>query len=89
MRGSDKQFLFWDCDGRAWVCDGGPGYYRYSSPDKPSCDEPGTCGYSTLSFHMNWGWVNGSYNGWYGFNNVNVGGNNYEHDRKNLYINPK
>ncbi len=106
MRGSDKQFLFWDWDGHAWACDGansidyetfyfieyrdgGPGYYRYSSSDKPSCDEPGTCGYSMLSFHMNWGWVNGSYNGWYGFNNVNVGGSNYEHNRKNLYINPK
>ena len=38
---------------------------------------------------MNWGWVDGSYNGWYGFNNVNVGGNNYEHNRKNLYVNPK
>lgn len=38
---------------------------------------------------MNWGWKDGSYNGWYGFDNVNVGDNNYKHDRKNLYINPK
>lgn len=106
MRGADNQFLFFDWDGHAWVCDGansidnetlyfieyrhgGAGNYSYSSPGYPSCDEPGTCGYGTLSFHMNWGWIDGSYNGWYGVNDVNVNGNNYEHNRKNMYINPK
>lgn len=89
----------WVCDGADAVDfetlyfieyrQGGPGNYSYSSPDTPSADMPGVCGHGTLSFHMNWGWKDGSYNGWYGFDNVNVGDNNYKHDRKNLYINPK
>lgn len=51
-------------DGHAWICDGFTSYSEYCwSPD---CGY----GYSTLYFHMNWGW-NGSFNGNYAFNNFN------------------
>lgn len=46
-------------DGHAWVCDG---YLNYIDP----------CWGSILKFNMNWGW-DGSYNGWYSFNNFNPG----------------
>ncbi|MDE5711825.1 C10 family peptidase [Bacteroides sp.] len=90
----------WVCDGAYDVDNetlyfieylfGGPGYYSYSSPDDyPSAKVPGVCGYGTLSFHMNWGWMDGSYNGWYNFTDVNVGDYNFKHNRKNLYVTPK
>ncbi|MDA3780793.1 MAG: C10 family peptidase [Bacteroidales bacterium] len=46
-------------DGHAWVCDG---YLNYINP----------CWGSILKFNMNWGW-DGTYNGWYSFNNFNPG----------------
>lgn len=46
-------------DGHAWVCDG---YLYYIDP----------CWGSILKFNMNWGWE-GTYNGWYSFNNFNPG----------------
>ena len=45
--------------GHAWVCDG---YLRTNY-----CDS----GASYLSLHMNWGWVNGMYNGYFAYNNWN------------------
>lgn len=46
-------------DGHAWVCDG---YLNYIDP----------CWGSILKYHMNWGW-DGTYNGYYSFNNFNPG----------------
>ncbi len=68
---------------------GGPGYYSYSSPDYPSCSDPAKSGYGKLYFHMNWGWKNGTHNGWYLLDNVNVGNYNFKYGRKNLYVSPR
>ena len=47
-------------NGHAWVCDG---YSRHKS-----CNPNG--GFSSaLFFHMNWGWDNGLYNGWFDHGN--------------------
>ena len=105
MRGSDKQILFFNWDGHAWVCDGADNRdyetlyfieyrqeyssgYEYDSPGPPSAKQPGVAGYGQLLFHMNWGWKSGINNGWYAFNNVQVGDSNYKHNRKNLYVYP-
>ena len=53
-----------------WVCDG---YEHHQN----SC-------YSTLFFHMNWGWglsgdVNGPYNGWYDFGSWSPGSYNFQY----------
>ncbi|PIY09865.1 MAG: hypothetical protein COZ18_07150 [Flexibacter sp. CG_4_10_14_3_um_filter_32_15] len=47
-------------DGHAWVSDG---YLSYTDP----------CWGSMLKYNMNWGWNNGTHNGWYSFNNFNPG----------------
>lgn len=98
MRGEDKNSK----TGHAWVCDGSDKsdyetlYFieylqggSYSSPGYPSSDIPGICGYGTYYFHMNWGWLNGSYNGWYKYDNANPGKYNFKGKRKNMYVNPK
>lgn len=59
-------------DAHAWVCDG---YLSHVDP----------CWGSTLKFYMHWGWGNGSYNGWYGFNNFNPGDNTYNYKTGMVY----
>lgn len=61
---SDSQTIFGielypEGAGHDWVCDG---YFNivYHCPQ-----------ISYLYFHMNWGW-DGSYNGWYAYNNWNI-----------------
>lgn len=53
--------------GHEWICDG----FRSGE----------NCNYSTLFFHMNWGWA-GQYNGWYGIGGFNPAGFdfNYKND---------
>lgn len=68
---------------------GSPGSFSYSCPGGPSAEFPGTCGIYSLSFHMNWGWSDTSVNGWYAFNDIAVKGNNYSHNRENLYVSPR
>ncbi|MXV37822.1 hypothetical protein GO491_03885 [Flavobacteriaceae bacterium Ap0902] len=58
-------------DGHAWVCDG---YLNYIDP----------CWGSMLKFNMNWGW-NGSYNGWYSFNNFNPGDHTFNYKTGMVY----
>ncbi len=58
-------------DGHAWVCDG---YLNYINP----------CWGSILKFNMNWGW-NGSYNGWYSFNNFNPGEHTFNYKTGMVY----
>lgn len=62
--------------------------YEYDSPGRPSAKDPGVVERGTLLFHMNWGWQNGTYNGWYGFNDVKVDEYDFSHLRKNLYVYP-
>lgn len=102
MRGDDmniKKGHAWVCDGANHTDheteyfieyrQGGPGYYSYGSPGYPSEDDPGICGYGAFYFHMNWGWGEGSWNGWYMADNVDTGDRNFKSNRKNLYVNPK
>lgn len=56
-------------EGHAWVADG-----YVAGRLCPS-------GNSYLKFHMNWGW-NGSYNGYYAFNNFNPGSSDYDFKSK-------
>ncbi|NHN25767.1 hypothetical protein FIA58_008780 [Flavobacterium jejuense] len=58
-------------DGHAWVCDG---YLNYIDP----------CWGSMLKFNMNWGW-DGTYNGWYSFNNFNPGSNTFNYQTGMVY----
>ena len=98
MRGADKN----SNTGHAWVCDGADKsdyetlYFieylqggSYSSPGYPSGGDPGICGYGMYYFHMNWGWFNGSYNGWYKYDDVNAGDYDFKGNRQNMYVNPK
>jgi hypothetical protein len=55
-------YKYSDC--HMWVCDG----YELN---QNSC-------YSTLKFHMNWGW-GGSFNGWYGSNSWSPGAFNFQY----------
>lgn len=58
----------------SWVCDGYNKTYN-------NC-------YSTLKFHMNWGW-DGSFNGWYASNSWSPGSSNYQYAQDYCYnINP-
>ena len=62
-------------NGHAWVCDG------YNHTIYP-------CWGSFLYMHMNWGW-NGSYNGWYAFNDFAPGNYTFNYRTKMIYhINP-
>jgi hypothetical protein len=54
-------------NGHAWDCDG---YTKTSN----NC-------YSTIQFHMNWGW-GGTHNGWYNNNTWNPGSYNYQYARQ-------
>lgn len=58
-------------DGHAWVCDG---YINYIDP----------CWGSMLKYHMNWGW-DGTYNGWYSFNNFNPGDHTFNYKTGMVY----
>ena len=42
--------------------------------------------FSRLYFYMNWGWTNGSNNGWYLSYDVNTDNGNYQYGRENFYI---
>ena len=63
--------------------------YSYTTDGYENIDSNSSF-YSTLSFYMNWGWGS-SYNGWYGFQSSkpNSSDNDYKHNRKVLYIEPK
>jgi hypothetical protein len=58
-------------DGHAWVCDG---YLSYTDP----------CWSSLLKYNMNWGWSE-LHNGWYSFNNFNLGSNTFNYKRGMVY----
>ncbi|MGV0854185.1 C10 family peptidase [Empedobacter brevis] len=58
-------------DGHAWVCDG---YLNYTDP----------CWGSMLKYNMNWGW-DGTYNGWYSFNNFNPGEHTFNYKTGMVY----
>jgi hypothetical protein len=59
-------------DGHSWVCDG---YLNYIEP----------CWGSILRFHMNWGWENEVFNGWYSFNNFNPGDHTFNYKTGMVY----
>lgn len=63
--------------GHMWVCDG------YSETTFYYDD----CTGATVGpvFHMNWGWYNGSYNGYYSYNNFNPAGTTYNNNKKMIY----
>jgi len=62
--------------GHMWVCDGYSQYSYYFA----DC----TGGTYYARFHMNWGW-NGSYDGYYAYNNFNPGNTNYNNNTKMIY----
>lgn len=64
-------------DGHMWVCDGFRRIQNYS--------EDCSMGWGYLYFHMNWGWYNGSENGWYAYNNFNPGEYTFNYDVKMVY----
>lgn len=69
FRGGDIDWKFFGLipvysNGHAWVCDG---YRKITYP----------CA-SYLYLHMNWGW-NGTYDGWFAYNNFNPGGNTFNY----------
>lgn len=58
--------------GHSWVCDG----YIYTN----------MCTYSTLTFHMNWGWGGSPYDGWFSFEDWNPkGGKGYYKNKDIVY----
>ncbi len=61
--------------GHMWVCDGS----RTTTYKRADCT-----GISYLSFHMNWGW-GGTNNGWFGFDNFNPAGTNYNSNKKMVH----
>lgn len=66
--------------GHAWVADG--------FKNGKVCLEGGGAEWYLL-FHMNWGWDNGDFNGWYSYNNFNPNGNNFNSDVQMVFnINP-
>ncbi len=87
-----------------WVCDGvddvqyttnyfmefiNPGSYTFSTQGYSSPSNPRTSQTLSSSYlHMNWGWANGSNNGWYYYSNVNTSVNNYSHLRENFFVGP-
>lgn len=62
--------------GHMWVCDG----YRVYNLYFDDCS-----GYSYLHLHMNWGWQNGLYNGWFNCGNFNPGNTSYNSNKKMIY----
>jgi hypothetical protein len=66
--------------GHMWVCDG----YTTTQHFFDDCT-----GISFLYFHMNWGWDDGAYNGYYAYNNFNPSNTNYNSNKRMVYnINP-
>lgn len=63
--------------GHMWVCDG----YRQTSFYFADC----TGGTFYPLFHMNWGWENAAYNGYFAYNNFNPGNFNFNTDKKMIY----
>lgn len=61
--------------GHMWVCDG----YMDINYYYEDCT-----GIGYLYFHMNWGWTNGSLNGWFAFDNFNPN-NTYNSNKKMIY----
>jgi len=61
--------------GHMWVCDG----YKDVNYYYADCT-----GVGYLYYHMNWGW-GGSSDGWYGFNNFNPAGTNFNSNKKMVY----
>lgn len=74
LEGKDTPLVSFQSDQfwHIWVCDG----YR----TRYDCQN----GIGYLYFHMNWGW-NGNHNGWYGFQNWNVDGENLEYRQHMVY----
>ncbi len=68
-------------DGHEWVCDG------YEQINYPACNGQPGVGY--LYFHMNWGWhevnIGTDYNGWYHFDNWDIGIPGYNFQYQNYY----
>lgn len=62
--------------GHMWVCDG----YRDTTFHFADCT-----GALYRFFHMNWGWVNGDYNGWFTYSNFNPGNTNYNNNKQMIY----
>lgn len=79
-RGEYSGFLGLNYTGHAWVADGYQDSYFCIFDDQGQI----TGGYGYLFFHMNWGW-SGQQNGFFGFNNFNPNGNNYN-DRKKMIL---
>jgi hypothetical protein len=63
--------------GHMWVCDG----YRETSFYFADC----TGGTFYPLFHMNWGWTNGDFNGYFSYNNFNPNNYNFNNDKKMIY----
>jgi hypothetical protein len=63
------------------------GVYSYKNlEDVPSKESPVLLkGVTSLYFHMNWGWL-GRFDDWFIHDDVNVGGYNFQHVRRNLYV---
>lgn len=71
-KGSSWSFLGIHGSGHAWVCDG------YISSN--------VCTHSSLHFHMNWGWGDFGYNGWFGYGDWRApNGNNYNKNNDMVY----
>lgn len=70
MRGGEKKYYYglipYYGGGHAWVCDG----YQES-------EYVGWC--KTLYLHMNWGWEDRSYNGWFAYNAINPAGYDFNY----------
>lgn len=62
--------------GHMWVSDG----YRRTTYYFDDCT-----GVGYLHFHMNWGWENELYNGWFSFDNFNPGNTHYNNNNKMIY----
>lgn len=67
-------------DGHAWVADG------YMRGFECFYDDNGNVngGYGYLLLHLNWGW-DGSFNGYFGFNNFSVNNDSYNYKNKMVY----
>ncbi|KEO75950.1 C10 family peptidase [Anditalea andensis] len=86
---------YWICDGARQVTTGQMQYFTEWQPygngvftrgwnTKAS---PGVLGgIGSLYFHMNWGWRNKEFNGWFAFNNVNSGNGDFKYARQDFYI---
>jgi hypothetical protein len=78
-------------DGHAWVCDD---YIKINYTSTTAVEALralnstgiGGSSYSTLSLSMNWGWYNGSYNGFYAFDNFDPGEFTFNYRTKMVVI---